>query len=243
MKDEKLIVVIPARGGSKRIPNKNIKKVCGQPMIYWPLMKIAKLFSKEQILVSTDSIEIKNVVENKGIKIPFIRPHNLSDDFTTSIEVLKHSLKWFEEKKFSVDYVVMIYPTAILLDEMDIKNAFVTIKNDMNCDIIMSGTTYPHPIQRSFFEDSNGYAKMSNPDTFLKRTQDLPNAIHDVGQFYIFRSNLVRSNADITSSNIRIHKLSPKKAIDIDNIEDLDLAKMRMKELGLDKFDNTWQFD
>ena len=92
-----LLIIIPARGGSKRIPRKNIKEICGQPMIYWPLMELSKKFSPNQILVSTDSSEITSIIEKKGIKIPFIRPDSLSDDFTGTMPVATHALSWFEK--------------------------------------------------------------------------------------------------------------------------------------------------
>ena len=86
-----LLIIIPARGGSKRIPRKNIKEICGQPMIYWPLMELSKKFSSKQILVSTDSSEIISTVEKKGIKIPFIRPDSLSGSFTATFPVATHA--------------------------------------------------------------------------------------------------------------------------------------------------------
>ena len=88
---ENTLVVIPARGGSKRIPNKNIKSICGQPMIYWPLMELRKIFKAENVLVSTDSNLIKVTVEQKGLKVPFIRPKSLSDDFTGTVPVANHA--------------------------------------------------------------------------------------------------------------------------------------------------------
>ena len=196
MKNKKIIIIIPARGGSKRIFKKNIKKICGQPMIYWPLMQLSKFFKPSQIIVSTDSKEIKKIVERKGIEVPFLRPQELADDYTSSTDVVRHSLNWYEKNFYKVDYVIMIYPTAVLLNLKDIKNAYKSLVSDKNCDLIFSGTNYMFPIQRSFFIDKKGYAKMHNPKYFKTRSQDLPEAMHDAGQFYIFKSSILRKGKD-----------------------------------------------
>ena len=136
------LVIIPARGGSKRIPNKNIKMIFGNPMIYWPLMELKKLFKSEDILISTDSKTIKSIVEKKGIKVPFIRPKTLSDDFTGTDDVISHALNWYENfYSLKVDYVLTVYPTAVLLSSQDLLVAFKTLKLNPKCDSIMSATT------------------------------------------------------------------------------------------------------
>ena len=98
------LVVIPARGGSKRIPNKNIKKISGQPMIYWPLMELKKIFSSQNILISTDSELIKERVEAKGLAVPFLRPEALSDDHTGNAAVVEHALDWYEANVKKVNF-------------------------------------------------------------------------------------------------------------------------------------------
>jgi pseudaminic acid cytidylyltransferase len=124
------LVIVPARGGSKRIPDKNVKPISGQPMIYWPLMALAGLFNAENVLVSTDSQLVKPAVEATGLSVPFKRPANLSDDFTGTAEVVAHALKWFEDNVRKVDYVLTVYPTAVLLSEEDIVAAMNSLRHD-----------------------------------------------------------------------------------------------------------------
>ena len=132
------LVVIPARGGSKRVPKKNIRKICGQPMIFWPLKVLSSIFEPSKVLVSTDSKTIKSIVETKGLDVPFMRPKNLSDDFTETIDVVMHALGWYEKTVNPVDYVLTVYPTSIFLTVDDIKVAMKTLSEDMECDSVMS---------------------------------------------------------------------------------------------------------
>ena len=177
------LVVLPARGGSKRIKKKNIKLIHGQPMIYWPLTEVKKLFNSENILVSTDCDEIKLTVERKGLNVPFKRPKNISDDFTGTAEVVTHALNWYESNIKKMDFVLTVYPTAVMISENDINKAMELLLSDSKCDMVMSATNFPFPIQRAVFEDRNGYAKMIEPKNFHKRSQDLLEARHDAGQF------------------------------------------------------------
>ena len=149
---ENTLVVIPARGGSKRIPNKNIKSICGQPMIYWPLMELRKIFKAENVLVSTDSNLIKVTVEQKGQKVPFIRPKSLSDDFTGTVPVANHALSWYEQNVKEVDYVLTVYPTALLLREEDIYSAMATLRDDKSCDSVMSASNFPFQYSAPFLK-------------------------------------------------------------------------------------------
>ena len=130
-----ILVIIPARKGSKRIPNKNVKKIFGQPMIYWPLKVLSKMFPAENVLVSTDSEMVKTLVEKKGLIIPFKRPSNLSGDFTGTTEVIKHAADWYELNVRKVEYVLTIYPTAVMLSEADIHLAVDMLINDINCEL------------------------------------------------------------------------------------------------------------
>ena len=165
---DSILVVVPARGGSKRINKKNIKPIAGQPMIYWPLMELSKFFQAASVIVSTDDSEIASHVESKGLKIPFMRPDELSGDFVGTFEVISHALDWYEKNVSKVNYVVTVYPTAVLLSMKDIINAVDTLKADLNCDSVMSATNYPSPIQRAVYINKDGFAKMFQ---FFKRNR------------------------------------------------------------------------
>ena len=223
------LVVIPARGGSKRIPKKNVLIIHGQPMLFWPLEAISSIVKSENIIVSTDCDEIKNLVETTGLRIPFKRPSNLSDDFTGTVEVTKHALGWFEANIRRVDYVLTIYPTAVLLRTIDIIEAMDMLEEDENTDTVMSATTFPFPIQRAIYQNSAGYAQMFEPDNYHRRSQDFTEAFHDAGQFYLSRAEAVRNGTTINNSNFKIKLLNRQMVIDIDTLEDLSVAEEKLK--------------
>ena len=238
----KVLVVIPARGGSKRIRNKNIKQICGQPMIYWPLMELQKFCNAENILVSTDSKLIKSTVERKGLKVPFIRPKNLSDDYTGTVPVVTHALSWYEEYIKRVDYVLTVYPTAVLLREKDIHSAMIKLRNDKSCDTVMSATNFSFPIQRAVFENTDGYAEMLEPQHYSTRSQDLVDAKHDAGQFYLSRVAVIREGRVLTNTKVKLQLLHRNDIVDIDTIEDLEIAEEKLNLRKLSRFESGWTF-
>jgi len=236
------LVVIPARGGSKRIPNKNIKEIFGQPMIFWPLSVLSKLFLPANVVVSTDSDKIKAIVETKGLKVPFIRPEELSDDHTGTTKVVQHALDWYEKNVCKVDFVLTIYPTAVLLTEEDIFTAMESLCNDEECDTIMSATSFPFPIQRALYTNENGYANMFEPINYPVRSQDLIEAHHDAGQFYLSKAEAVRNGKLFPNSNVKLHMLNRNDVIDIDTFEDFDIAEDRLRILKSRATDIFWTF-
>ena len=233
MNTKSLLIIIPARGGSKRIPHKNIKEICGQPMIYWPLMELSKKFSSNQILISTDSLDVITCVEKKGIKVPFIRPDSLSDDFTGTTPVATHALAWFEQNVAIVNYVLIIYPTAVFLDINDISSAFSLLKQDAECSLVMSATNFSFPIQRAVFQNNKGYAEMFEPENALIRSQDLPEAMHDAGQFYWAKASSWAARKSIFEGKVAGILLPRSRVQDIDTPEDWELAEVMFRTLGL----------
>ena len=224
-----VLVVIPARGGSKRIPNKNVKEICGQPMIYWPLMEIRKIFSKDNVLVSTDSELIKSYVERKGISVPFMRPKSLSDDFTGTAPVVEHALEWYEANIKKVDYVLTVYPTSILLNEEDVFSAMKTLAEDTECDSIMSAAKFPVFPQWAIFNNDRNYAEMFEPESFHVRSQDLTECFYDASQFYLSKSSAIRNGALLINSNVKLHMLHQSNVVDIDTNEDFEVAEEKLK--------------
>ena len=227
---------------AKEYGKKNIKPICGQPMIYWPLMELQKIFNAENILVSTDSKLIKSAVERKGLKVPFIRPKNLSDDYTGTVPVVTHALSWYEKYIKRVDYVLTVYPTAVLLREKDIHSAMIKLRNDKSCDTVMSATNFSFPIQRAVFENTDGYAEMFEPQHYSTRSQDLVDAKHDAGQFYFSRVAVIREGRVITNSKVKLQLLHRNDIIDIDTIEDLEIAEEKLNLRKLSRFESGWTF-
>ena len=203
------LVVLPARKGSKRIPHKNIKTIYGQPMIYWPLMVINKMFEAKKVLVSTDSKVIKKIVEKKGLKVPFLRPSNLSDDHTGTAPVITHALDWYEKNVSKVKYVLTVYPTAVMLSKLDVISAMKILLKDKKCDSVMSACKFSFPIQRAVYKNKNGYAQMFEPKNYSKRSQDLTEAIHDAGQFYLTKVDTVRNGLSLINSNVKLQTFQP----------------------------------
>ncbi|MGG7576420.1 pseudaminic acid cytidylyltransferase [Rhizobium sp. Nf11,1] len=221
-----ILVVIPARGGSKRIKKKNIKSIGGQPMIFWPLQELSKIFRADQILVSTDDEEIVQSVSEAGLQVPFRRPQHLANDHAATMPVVSHALHWYEEHRKKVDLVLIVYPTAVMLNHRDIIDSIETIKSDSNCDCIFPATEFSYPIQRSIYTRPDGYVEMFHPENFQKRSQDLVQGLHDAGQFYLCRPASIRDDYNVFSSRSRVIRLPRHRVIDIDTEEDFLFAEM-----------------
>ena len=211
-------------------------------MIYWPLMEIQKIFNRENVLVSTDSEVIKDYVERKGVNVPFIRPENLSDDFAGTAAVVKHALEWFEANVKKVEYVLTVYPTAVLINEEDIRAAIKLLTEDDECDSFMSATNFEFPIQRAIFENDEGYAEMFEPRYYSTRSQDLIEAKHDAGQFYLNRASSVRNDAVLINSKVKLQLLQRNNVVDIDTIEDFEIAEEKLQIQKKSILNKNWTF-
>lgn len=178
-----IICIIPARGGSKRIPRKNTKMFAGKPMIAWSIetAKDSKLF--DLIIVTTDDEEIAEVATQWGAEIPFIRPPELSDDHAATTEVVAHATQWVLGQGWPVTAVCCIYATAPFVQVGDLKQGLDLLESG-DWEYTFSATDYAAPIFRSFKQTSNGGIEMFYPEHFLTRSQDLPITLHDAGQFY-----------------------------------------------------------
>lgn len=178
------IAIIPARGGSKRIPGKNIKPFCGKPMITWSIEAARTAAIFDAIFVSTDDDAIASVAETSGAEAPFRRPLNLADDQTPTLPVITHAIRWFEEHRGPVDAACCIYATAPFLRAQFLREGLEILKKHPDADFAFSITSYAFPIFRSLKRNSDGTVGMYWPENELKRSQDLPEAWHDAGQFY-----------------------------------------------------------
>jgi pseudaminic acid cytidylyltransferase len=175
--------LIIARGGSKRIPKKNIKTFHGKPIIAYSIEAALKADIFEQVIVSTDSEEIAEVAKKYGAKVPFIRPASISDDDTPTASVISHSIEWYSENEQTPDSICCIYATAPFLQPKYLKKGYDLLQQT-NCTSSFSVTTYAFPIARSLMLDDAGYIKMVSPEYEWTRSQDLPERYHDAGQFY-----------------------------------------------------------
>ncbi|MBV5278284.1 MAG: pseudaminic acid cytidylyltransferase [Campylobacteraceae bacterium] len=217
------LAIIPARGGSKRIPRKNIKEFHGKPLIAYSIQVAidSQLFDK--IIVSTDDDEIAEIAKLYGAEVPFMRPKELSDDFTGTGAVVEHAINYLKERGESYEYVCTLYATAPLLQAKYLIEGFEKLKN---CDAVtvFSCTSMPFPIQRTFKITDDGRCQMFWPENFYKRSQDLEMAYQDAGQFYW--SNMNRKSADITFGKDSIPIILPRHLVqDIDTLEDWERAE------------------
>ncbi|MGX9728042.1 MAG: pseudaminic acid cytidylyltransferase [Candidatus Electronema sp. VV] len=175
--------VIPARGGSKRIPRKNVKDFFGKPMIAWSINTALESGCFERVIVSTDDEEIATIARQFGAEVPFMRPAELSDDFTETTAVIKHAVQWLQANHSEPDYVCCIYATAPFISADALRQGLNTIQQ-RKADYAFSVTSYAFPIQRAVKIQQNGTVQMLFPEHFNSRSQDLEETYHDAGQFY-----------------------------------------------------------
>ena len=224
------VAVIPARGGSKRIPRKNIKKFCGKPIIAWPIevAKQSKLF--EHILVSTDDREIAEVSKSCGGELPFMRPEEFSDDYVGTTEVIAHAVSWMHEQQWQPEAVCCIYPTSVFLTVDDLKKGFDTLSTG-NWSYAFSVTDCEYPIFRSFKEHPDGGLEMFFPEHFEKRTQDLPVALHDAAQFYWGKPSAWLNSIRLFDRHSFPIKIPRWRVQDIDTEDDWKRAELLYKHI------------
>lgn len=177
------IAVIPARGGSKRIPRKNIKCFHGKPMIAWSIIAALESNLFDQVIVSTDDEEISSISNEYGASTPFIRPKDISDDFSTTADVMSHAVKWMYESDYSLDSVCCIYPAAPFVQITDLKDSWKIFKSS-SCEYVFTATAFQSSIFRGFKVTENNSVEMIYPELFESRSQDLPVVYHDAAQFY-----------------------------------------------------------
>lgn len=222
----KPICIIPARGGSKRIPRKNITQFNGKPLIAWSIETAlqSKIFSK--VIVSTDDEEIAQIVKQYGGEIPFMRKADLANDFATTAEVIEGTLKKLEQ----TNYACCLYPTAPLIRTDDFQNAYSKLV-ETNADCIITVTDYDfHPL-RAFEIEAGDKLSFRWPKNALTRSQDLPDLLHDAGAFYFFKTAAFKQQNKLVMENTIGHKIERCRAVDIDTPEDLEFAKLLHKHM------------
>jgi len=219
------VAVIPARGGSKRIPGKNIKNFAGKPIISYSIEAAKNCGIFNRIIVSTDCDKIAEVSQSAGAEVPFVRPSELSDDNTPTAPVLEHALKWLESEGCSVKYLCCIYPTAPFVRSEDlIKGYKLLVEN--NVSSVFSLTEFEFTIFRGLKINDEGFIEMFWPEHELSRSQDLPTAFHDAGQFYWLDSEKFLKNKKLYAEDAKPVILPRVLVQDIDTLEDWEIAEI-----------------
>jgi len=218
------VAIIPARGGSKRIPRKNIKEFNGKPIIAWAILAAQKSGIFDLVVVSTDDDEIKLVSERYGAIVPFIRPAGISDDNTPTVPVISHAVKEIDKLYGHVEQVCCIYPCSPLLLSSDLIEAF-SILESTAADFVYPIVEYPHPIFRSMRKSKNGKMEFVYPEYELTRTQDLECVFHDAGQFYWGKAEAWRELKKMHTDGIGM-EIPSYRVVDIDTEDDWKRAEI-----------------
>ncbi|QTR46436.1 pseudaminic acid cytidylyltransferase [Thiothrix litoralis] len=224
------VAIIPARGGSKRIPRKNIKDFCGKPMIAWSIEAALQSGCFERVIVSTDDEEIAEVALRSGAEVPFMRPEELSGDFIATIPVIKHAIQWLEANQVIPEWICCIYATAPFISA-DVLKSGLTLIQQHDADYVFSVTSYAFPIQRAIKLQQNGAVQMFSPEYFNTRSQDLEEAYHDAGQFYWGARTAWLEEKPIFSSESYPVILPRHLVQDIDTPEDWIRAELMFKAI------------
>jgi N-acylneuraminate cytidylyltransferase len=226
------ICIIPARGGSKRIPGKNIKDFNGKPIIAYSIKAAIDSDCFDQIIVSTDNNEIAEVAKHYGAIVPFVRPYKLSNDYTETIPVVRHAIEWLEHNDNVVSYVCCLYATAPFIRPQTILNAYQQLI-DTKADYCFSVTKFPFPIQRALKIDNGNKVDMFYPKHYKTRSQDLEESYHDAGQFYWGNAKSFKDELQIFSKSSTPYILPRYLVQDIDTLEDWEMAENMHKSLDI----------
>ena len=229
----KKIAIIPARGGSKRIPRKNIKDFFGKPCIAYSIENAINSNLFHEVMVSTDDKEIAKIAKKYQAKVPKLRSSKNSSDTATTTDVLLEVLSMYEEKGIHFDYGCCIYPTTPLLTTKKLLEGYNLIKNK-KMDIVISAVKFSHPIQRAFSINSKKNIQLEFSKNEFKRTQDFLDFYHDAGQFYWFNKKKFIKNKNLFKGNVGAVILDEIETQDIDTINDWELAKLKYNKLKND---------
>lgn len=224
--------IVPARGGSKRIPRKNIREFAGKPMIAWSIEAALASGCFSRVIVSTDDDEIAAVAEANGAEAPFRRPANLADDHTGTIPVIAHAIDWLREQGDAPQAVCCLYATAPFVQPEDLQAGAQALQGGDDGDVVdyaFSVTSYAFPIQRALRLTPEGRVAMFQPEHFTTRSQDLEEAWHDAGQFYWGRAEAWQAGTPIFTRRAVPVRLPRHRVQDIDTPEDWHRAEWLFK--------------
>ena len=224
------IAVIPARGGSKRIPRKNIKEFCGKPMIAYSIEAALQSGCFDKVIVSTDDTEIAEVARDYGAEVPFIRPAELSNDYVGTIPVVRHAVEWCMQQGVDPQLVCCLYATAPFVTPKYLQQGLQQII-EQDADYAFTVTSYAFPIQRAIKISPQLGVEMFDPDSFNTRSQDLEEAWHDAGQFYWGKAEAWLSEKIIFGPESTPVILPRHRVQDIDTFEDWDRAEWLFKAM------------
>jgi CMP-N,N'-diacetyllegionaminic acid synthase len=222
------LVIIPARGGSKGVPGKNIKLLNGKPLIQYTIEVARKLFSDQQIIVSTDDQTIIDVVEQLGLKVPFKRPPELATDKAGTYEVLLHAMKYAEQNGIPFDKVLLLQPTSPFRTKTNLEEAYLLYNEELDM-VVSVKETKSNPYYVLFEENEKGYLVKSKPSSFIRR-QDCPKVWEYNGAIYIMNKTQLQLNPPVMFTKIKKYVMNEFESHDIDTPLDWLIAEHLLNE-------------
>ncbi|WP_375560718.1 pseudaminic acid cytidylyltransferase [Bernardetia sp. OM2101] len=227
----KKVAIITARGGSKRIPRKNIKNFLGKPIIAYSIETALKSDLFDEVMVSTEDEEIAEIAQKYGAVVPFLRSNENADDFSGTAVVLIEVINEYQRQGKKFDICCGIYPTAPFITIEKLKEAYeLLITNSF--DVVFPVSEFSSPIQRALKKDELNKITMFEPQNLAKRSQDLDKAYFDAGQFYMCKTNTLLEKQQLWTDNTGVIVLPPLQVQDIDNQEDWKMAEFKYKWLN-----------
>lgn len=225
----KALVIIPARGGSKGIPGKNIKPLNGKPLIYYTIDAARFITDDNHICVSTDDKEIISIVENYGLKVPFIRPEFLATDTASTYDVLLHALNFYEKNGEIFDAVILLQATSPFRTGKHVKEALALYSDDIDM-VVSVKETDSNPYYVCFEENNNGMLQISKGDGHYTRRQDCPPVYEYNGAIYIINPESLKKEPLNKFSKIKKYVMDREHSLDLDNMIDWKLAEFIIKD-------------
>jgi len=222
------LAVIPARGGSKRLPGKNIRDFAGKPMLAWSVETALESGLFDTVMVSTDSDEIAAVARAAGATVPFMRSAEAADDHAILLDVMAEVVDRYEQDGQRFDRLCCILPTAPLLRPSTVKHA-ADLMAAGGFDTVFPVVAFSYPIQRALRRDADGHTAMRQPEHYASRSQDLEPAFHDAGQFYWMTHEVCVSKQSMFAGRAGSFVIDEMEAQDIDTLTDWRLAELKMQ--------------
>ena len=224
----KPLVIIPARGGSKGVPKKNIKTLGGKPLIYYTIEAARAVFEDKYICVSTDDIEIKNIVEQTGLKVPFLRPAELATDTAGTYEVLLHALNYYENLEYFPDTIILLQPTSPYRTAEHIKEAIKLYTTEIDM-VVSVKETKSNPYFNLFEEDVDGFLKKSKESDYTRR-QDCPKVWEYNGAVYVINVESLKNTTINKFKKVKKYVMDELSSLDIDSEMDLKFVELLIKK-------------
>ena len=223
----KNLCIIPARGGSKRIPRKNIKAFMKKPIMAYSIVAAIMSDIFEEVMVSTDDVEFAEVAKQYGASVPFLRSEATANDYATTVDVLLEVIEKYKQRGMVFDTICCLYSTAPFVTSERLKDAYSKLSDKVDACFTM--VEYSYPIQRSLKINEAGLVEMKFPEYLKSRTQDLEKVFHDAGQFYFVKTKTLLEEKTVWCKRTAPLVLSELEVQDLDTLTDWQLAEMKYK--------------